>query len=155
MRARVVLLLVLLAMAFVATYGADEEEADGANLSVNEESDEAAVDGDRVKLTRRQIKKKWPCPPPIGAKGKKRHNCICYFWGNVHCHLTRWGCYCHSPKGKPGGCQVIWKGGSSSSAGPHGGSCKCHTKKGLWTRYHQLSLSPGGAGVSYLPDESR
>ncbi|KAK2154028.1 hypothetical protein NP493_2230g00005 [Ridgeia piscesae] len=47
MRASVLLLVAFLALAFVVTYAADEEEVDEVSVSENEDKEDLTVDGAR------------------------------------------------------------------------------------------------------------
>ncbi|KAI0237458.1 hypothetical protein LSAT2_012011 [Lamellibrachia satsuma] len=94
MRASVVLLFAFLALTFVATHAAVEEEADDPSLSVNEDSDEVSVNGVRVK----REESSWA-------------DCRSVTWGSNQCYKHPLGYVCDSLGGY-GGCEVyVWKNG--------------------------------------------
>ncbi|KAI0239385.1 hypothetical protein LSAT2_009898 [Lamellibrachia satsuma] len=141
MRASVVLTFAVLALVFLAAYAADQEESDHLSLSVNEDNEEASVDGARVK----RASKNEPPKKHAGAKASKKKGrmraftgsyCYAYYWGNTHCDWYTWGvrCHQHGPVSNRwyGGCQVyIWNTDYNGwnecyAEGPKGAYCYCN-----------------------------
>ncbi|KAI0210823.1 hypothetical protein LSAT2_004395 [Lamellibrachia satsuma] len=131
MRAIIVLLLVFLTLALVATYPTDEEEAEELRLLLDEISEMTSVNGGRVKRAN-NFNMRVPKPPEgavflLPKRPRSEGKCWCFYWGFGKCWRTRYGCKCVGPSSKFNGClvSVYNKHEHWCQAGSKGGSCYC------------------------------
>ncbi|KAK2189258.1 hypothetical protein NP493_112g04005 [Ridgeia piscesae] len=129
MRVSAVLLVVCLAVAFVATHGAAVKE-----VSSIEDSEEVAVDGDRFKRAAPFLAAALPRSANLLSHYSKTGPCKCWSWGTSSCRSEYWGCYCPLSTGT-GGCYVNNGKGWHYASGTRGVMCWCEDKTDvLWAR---------------------